>query len=291
MKIKILGYGLGALALFVVMFALFVVDERERAIVLRFGEIASTDFEPGLHFKVPWYDVKRFDSRVLTLGIERERFLTSEKKNVIVDAFVKFRIDDLRNFYTATSGDERRAADRLSETIKDGLRSEFGTRTVKEVVSGQRAEIMDVMTAKASERAKVLGLSILDVRVTRIDLPPEVSNSVFDRMRAERARVASELRSRGSAEAIAIRARAEKEKAVMLAEAKRDAERTRGQGDAKAAEIYAKTFNQDPEFYSLYRSLNAYRNTFSSSSDLLVIQPDSEFFRYFNDPRGPRGGP
>ena len=142
------------------------------------------------------------------------------------------------------------------------------------------------MTAKASERAKVLGLSILDVRVTRIDLPPEVSNSVFDRMRAERARVASELRSRGSAEAIAIRARAEKEKAVMLAEAKRDAERTRGQGDAKAAEIYAETFNQDPEFYSLYRSLNAYRNTFSSSSDLLVIQPDSEFFRYFNDPRG-----
>lgn len=259
----------------------FVVDQRQRAILFKFGEIERTDYTPGLHFKVPWYDVKLFDARVLTIHIERERFLTSEQKNVIVDAFVKWRIGDVAKYYTANIGDERRAGDRLSEIVKDGLRSEFGRRTVQQVVSGERGEIMDKMTDIAGEAAAPLGIEIIDVRVSRIDLPPEVSNSVFDRMRTERARVASEFRSRGNAEAIRIRANADKQKTILLAEAQRDAERIRGEGDAKAAETYAEVFGRDSEFYAFYRSLNAYKNTFSSSNDLLVIQPDSEFFRYF----------
>ncbi|MGB1109950.1 MAG: protease modulator HflC [Gammaproteobacteria bacterium] len=272
----------GVLAIFaVVLMSAFVVDQRERAILFKFGEIERTDYEPGLHFKVPWYDVRVFDSRVLTFQIERQRFLTSEKKNVIVDAFVKWRIGDVSRYYTAVIGDERRAGDRLSEIVKDGLRSEFGLRTVREVVSGERDEIMQNMRRLAGDRAKELGIEIIDVRVSRIDLPPEVSNSVFDRMRAERARVASEFRSRGNAEAIRIRAQADKEKSIMLAEAQRDAERIRGEGDAKAAEIYADVFGRDAEFYAFYRSLNAYKNTFSNSNDLLVIEPDSDFFRYF----------
>lgn len=259
----------------------FVVDQRERAILFKFGEIERVDYEPGLHFKVPWYEVKKFDGRVLTVQLERERFLTSEKKNVIVDAFIKWKIGDVGKYYTANIGDERRAGDRLNEIIKDGLRSEFGRRTVQEVVSGERSQIMENMTKAAGEGAYPLGIEIVDVRVSRIDLPPEVSNSVFDRMRTERARVASEFRSRGSAEAIRIRAQADKERTIMLAEAQRDAERIRGEGDAKAAETYADVFGRDSEFYAFYRSLNAYKNTFSSSNDLLVIKPDSEFFRYF----------
>lgn len=275
----IIGAVLALLAIF--LMSAFVVDQRERAILFKFGEIDRTDYEPGLHFKVPWYDVRVFDTRILTFQIERERFLTSEKKNVIVDAFVKWRIGDVARYYTANIGDERRAGDRLSEIVKDGLRSEFGLRTVRDVVSGERDVIMENMTRLAGTRAKELGIEIIDVRVSRIDLPPEVSNSVFDRMRAERARVASEFRSRGNAQAIRIRAQADKEKSIMLAEAQRDAERIRGEGDANAAQIYADVFGRDAEFYAFYRSLNAYKNTFNSSDDLLVIEPDSEFFRYF----------
>ncbi len=285
-KILISGIVL-VVALIVLMGSIFVVEEREKAILVRLGEIVETKFDKGIHFKTPFVNnVVKFDARILTLDISRERFLTSEKKNVIVDAYVKWRIADSGRYYTSTSGDARRASLRLSETVKDGLRSEFGQRTIQEVISGERSEIVTIIVAQSAEQAKSLGVEIVDIRVTRIDLPPEVSNSVFRRMRAERNRVAEEFRSRGSAEAIRIRARADRERTVVLAEAKRDSEQIRGDGDAKATEIYANAFSKDEEFYKLSRSLDAYKNTFSSPNDLIVLQPDSEFFRYFKNSSG-----
>ncbi|WP_455201565.1 protease modulator HflC [Kaarinaea lacus] len=271
------------LALLVVgSMSVFTVDEREKAIMFKFGEIVGTDFSPGLHLKIPFVNnVSKFDARIQTMDAKPERFLTSEKKNVIVDAFVKWKIDNVSKFYTATGGDAERANIRLSQFIKDGLRGEFGKRTIKQVVSGDRNEIMDILTVEANKQAQEFGIDIIDVRIKRIDLDKNISESVYRRMEAERERVAKELRAQGEQEAETIRAKADKERTVILAEAFRKAEEIRGQGDQEAANIYATAFNKDKEFYALYRSLIAYRNSFSNKEDILVVQPTSEFFKYF----------
>jgi membrane protease subunit HflC len=276
---------IGLLALLVLgAFSIYTVDEREKAILFRLGEIVRTDMEPGIHFKFPIiYNVRKFDGRILTLDEAPERFLTSEQKNVMVDSFVKWRIDDVGRFYQRTGGDERTAALRLSQILKDGLRSEFAKRTVQEVVSGERAQIMDILTENANRLMGELGMSVVDVRIQQIDLPAEVSNSVYRRMEAERERVARDFRSRGAEAAERIRADADRQRTVILAEAYRDAEMIRGEGDARAAETYAKAYNKDPEFYAFYRSLRAYRDTFRDRSDVMLMQPDSEFFRYFKN--------
>jgi membrane protease subunit HflC len=226
-------------------------------------------------------NVRTYDRRVQTLDTDPERFLTAEKKNVIVDSFVKWRIADVARFYTAVAGDATRANLRLDQIIKDGLRSEFSKRTIKEVVSGDRAQIMEIISTSAALEAKELGIESLDVRIKRIDLPPDVSNSVFRRMRAERERVARDFRSRGAEAAERIQADADRQRTVILAEAYRDAERARGEGDAQAAEIYAKAYSNDPDFYSFYRSLNAYRTGLGNPNDILVLEPDSDFFKFF----------
>lgn len=262
--------------------SVYTVKEWERAIVFQLGEIARIDTEPGLHFKIPLIQtVRKFDGRILTMESQPERYLTAEKKNVIVDSFVKWRISDVGRFYRANQGDERRAEARLAQIIKDGLRSEFAKRTVQEVVSGERSQIMSILTVTASKAVEGLGMSIVDVRIKRIDLPTEVSTSVYRRMEAERARVAREFRSRGAEAAERIRADADRQRTVIRAEAYRDAERIRGEGDKKAAEIYAQAFSQNPEFYALYRSLNSYKAVFKDKGDLIVLEPDSEYFRYF----------
>ena len=262
--------------------SIFTVDEREKAIMFKFGEIVGTDFAPGLHLKIPFVNnVSKFDARIQTMDAQPERFLTSEKKNVIVDAFVKWKIDNVSKFYTATGGDADRANIRLSQFIKDGLRGEFGKRTIKQVVSGDRNEIMDILTVEANKQAQEFGIDIIDVRIKRIDLDKNISDSVYRRMEAERQRVAKELRAQGEQEAETIRAKADKERTVILAEAFRKAEEIRGQGDQEAANIYATAYNKDKEFYALYRSLNAYRNSFANKEDILVVQPTSEFFKYF----------
>jgi membrane protease subunit HflC len=266
----------------------FVVKQYELALKLRLGEIVDSDYEPGLHFLLPiWNNVKKFDGRIQTLDQRPERFLTIEKKDVIVDSYAKWRIADVAQFYRSTGGgNEARAAVLLSERINTSLRDEFGKRTIKEVVSGERAEIMELLRKDADEKAAELGLEIVDVRVKKIDLPPEVSESVYDRMRAERERVASELRAEGAEAAEKIRANADRERTVILANAYKEAERLRGEGDSKAAEIYAKAFSQNPEFYAFYRSMDAYRTVFDNGSGVMVLEPESDFFRYFNSQDG-----
>lgn len=262
----------------------FVVEQRELAIKFRLGEFDRADYKPGLYFKIPFINnVRKFDSRILTLDAQPERYLTLEKKNVIVDSFIKWRIADVASYYKTMAGDERRAGQRLSQVIKNGLRDEFGKRTIQEAISGERAQIMNVITAQIEEQAKQFGIEVVDVRIKRIELPPEVSGSVYQRMRAERDRVAKELRSRGAEAAERIRADADRQRTIILAEAYRDAERLRGEGDGKAADIYAKAYSKDAKFYELYRSLTAYKNVFSSQSDVLVVDPNSEFFNYFKD--------
>jgi len=270
--------------------SMFTVDQRQNAIVLRFGEIVSIKTEPGLYFRWPLVDnVKLFDVRILTLDSDDpERFLTSEKKPVLVDSFVKWRIIDVRQYYISVGGDEMIAQKRLAQTINSSLRDEFGNRTVHDVVSGERDKIMELMRQKANEDAKTFGVQVFDVRLKRVDLPQEVSESVYRRMEAERKRVANELRSLGFAESEKIRADADRQREVILAEAFRDAQRTKGDGDAKAASIYAKAFQQNPEFYAFYRSLEAYRQSFKSKSDLLILEPTSEFFRFMKGARGSR---
>ena len=261
----------------------YIVHERELVIKFKLGEIVSTVDQPGLYFKIPIINnIRKFDSRVLTLDTPSERFLTSEKKNVIVDSFVKWKIDDVSAYYTALGGDALRANLRLSQVIKDGLRSEFGKRTIQEVVSGERQEIMNVLTVNAERQTAELGIKVIDVRTKRIDLSSDVSNSVFRRMEAERDRTAKELRSRGAEAAERIRAEADRQRTVTLAEAYRDAEHIRGEGDAKAAEIYARAYNQDAEFYAFYRSINAYQSSFNNKADVMVLKPDADFFKYFN---------
>jgi membrane protease subunit HflC len=280
---KMMGVMILLAALFVGSFSLFTVYEWERAVLFRLGEIVRTDFEPGLHFKIPFINnVRKFDARVLTLDVEPERFLTAEKKNVIVDSFVKWRIDDVTRFYTAVLGDEAQARQRLEQIVKDGMRGEFSKRTVNEVVSGERAQIMSVLAGNVSVQAKELGIAIVDVRIKRVELPQDVNAAVYRRMEAERTRVAKDFRSRGFEAAERIRADADRQREVVLAEAYRDAERVRGEGDARAAGIYAQVYSKNPEFYAFYRSLTAYEEAFGAG-DLLVIEPDSEFFQYFKD--------
>lgn len=274
--------GAAVVLLILLTFSVFTVRETETAIRFQLGEIVQSDYQPGLHFKVPFFNnIEKFDARVQTLDTEPERFLTVEKKNVMVDSFVKWRIDDVGLFYTRLLGDPGRANLRLDQIIKDGLRSEFSKRTLQDAVSGDRVQIMQVLSAAASEEAEELGIEVLDVRIKRIDLPAEVSSSVFQRMRAERERVARDFRSRGAEAAERIQASADRQSTVILAEAFRDAESTRGEGDAKAAEIYASAYQQDPEFYSFYRSLNAYRSSLADEKNVLVLEPDLEFFQYF----------
>jgi membrane protease subunit HflC len=279
---KLISLILIVVILIVGSMSFFTVEEREKAILFKFGEIVSTDFEPGLHWKIPFVNnVRKFDSRIQTMDAKPERYLTNEKKNVIVDAFVKWKIDNVSKFYTATGGDAERANIRLSQFIKDGLRGEFGKRTIRDVVSGERNQIMDILTVEANKQAQEFGIDIVDVRIKRIDLDKQISESVYRRMEAERQRVAKELRAKGEQEAETIRAKADRERTVILAEAFRKAEQIRGEGDQEAANIYATAYNQDKEFYAFYRSLNAYRNSFDTKEDILVLQPKSEFFQYF----------
>ncbi|MFZ5511718.1 MAG: protease modulator HflC [Pseudomonadota bacterium] len=265
--------------------SLFTVDQRKYAIVFQLGEIKEVISQPGLNFKWPLIqNVRYFDKRILTYDSpEPERFLTSEKKPVLVDAFVKWRIVDVRQYYISVQGDESRAQIRLSQTVNSGLREEFGKRTVHDVVSGQRDKIMDDVRQKADQDARSIGVQIVDVRLKRVDLPQEVSESVYRRMETERKRVANELRSKGAAEAEKIRADADRQREIIIAEAYREAQRIKGEGDAKAAAIYAQAFSQNPEFYAFYRSLEAYRQSFKSKNDVLVLEPNSEFFKYLRN--------
>jgi len=275
-----------AAVLLVAATSMFTVDQREQAIVFQLGEIREVVTEPGLNFKWPLIQNVRFlESRILTMDTpETERFITSEKKNVLVDSFVKWRIADVKQYYISVQGDEARAQTRLAQTVNSALREEFGKRTVHDVVSGEREEIMRVVRDRVDEDAKKIGVAIVDVRLKRVELPQEVSESVYRRMEAERKSVASELRSQGSSEAEKIRAEADREREVIIAEAYRDAQRVKGEGDRKASAVYAQAFNDNPEFYSFYRSLEAYRAGFRNKSDVLVLEPNSDFFKYLKSP-------
>jgi membrane protease subunit HflC len=265
--------------------SLFTVDQRERAIVFQLGEVKEVITAPGLHFKWPLIqNVRYFDARILTLDTpDAERYITSEKKNLLVDTFVKWKINDARQFYISI-GDEAAAQTRISQTVNATLREEFGKHTVHEVVSEDRNEIMKIVRERANQDAKKIGVEIIDVRLKRVDLPQEVSESVYKRMDAERKSVANQLRSEGSAAAERIRAEADKEREVIIANAYKDAQRVKGEGDAKAAAAYAQAFGQNAEFYAFYRSLEAYRSSFKNRSDVLVLEPNSDFFKYLKGP-------
>lgn len=268
--------------------SLFTVDQRQAAIVFQLGQVISVKREPGLYLKIPLIqNIRFFETRILTLdAADPERFITSEKKNVLVDYFIKWRIFDVQKYYVSFNGDEKRAENRLAQTVNDGMRAEFGKRTVHDVVSGERDDIMEVLRAKADQDARRYGVQVMDVRIKRVDLPSEVSESVYRRMEAERKRVANELRSTGAAEAEKIRADAERQREVIIAEAYRDAQSVKGEGDAKASAAYAAAYGKNPEFYAFYRSMESYKGSFKSKSDVMVMQPNSEFFRYMKSPRG-----
>jgi membrane protease subunit HflC len=281
------GFALVGLALVALLNAVFVVDLRERALVRQFGEIVGVDFAPGLHYKIPFVqDVLKFDKRMLTLDNQTENFLTLEKKNVKVDFFVKWRIAETGQYYQATRGDETVAGTLLTASINRGLRDQFASRTIQQALSSARGEVTKALEETVHEALTALGIEIVDVRVKRIDFPDDVREKVYERMRAERTRVASELRAKGAEEAEKIRATADQQAIVIVADAYGEAERVRGEGDARAAEIYGRAYGQDPEFYRFYRSLLAYRDTMRGK-DVLVLEPDSEFFRYF---KGAGGG-
>ena len=275
-------------ALVVASLSLFTVDQRQNAIVFRLGEIVSVKTMPGLYFKVPLVDnVRYFDARILTLDAEEaQKFVTSENKPVLVDSFVKWRIADVKQYYKSVQGDEGLARVRLAQAVNGSLREEFGKRTIHEVVSGEREQIMDLMRERADQIAREIGVHVLDVRLKRVDFTPEISESVYGRMQAERKRVANELRSTGFAEAEKIRADADKQRQVVIAQAYRDAQRLKGDGDAKASAIYARAFERNSEFYAFYRSLEAYRQSFKNKGDLLILDPNSEFFKYLKSPAG-----
>jgi membrane protease subunit HflC len=263
--------------------SVFVVNQWETALKLRLGEIIDSDYQPGLHFKLPIVNnVVKFDSRIQSLDSRPERYITAEKKFVIVDSYAKWRISNVAQYYRSTGGSSATTARLLSERINTALRDEFGIRTIQEVISGDRSEIMELLSKNADEQASALGVEIVDVRVKKIDFPPEVSSSIFDRMRTERERVARELRAQGAEEAEKIRADAERQRTEILAEAYRESEVIRGEGDAIAAETYASAFEKNADFYSFWRSLTAYRDVFASGSDMMVLEPDSEFFRFMN---------
>ena len=277
-----------AMALLVGLSSLFIVDERQLAIKFQLGEIVESNYEPGLHVKAPWpiNNVRKFDKRILTLDTRPERFLTGEKKNVSVDFFVKWRIKQPAKYYTSFMGDERQAGLRLLQIVNNGLQLEFDKRTIKQVVADDRSVMMTDLTTKANNEVEPFGIEIVDVRIKQIELPDEVLNSVYQRMRAERERIAKEHRAQGQEAAKGIQAVADRERTVILAEAKRDAEISRGEGDALATEIYANAYGENQEFYAFYRSMNAYRAALANPNDVLVLEPDSEFFRYFNDYSG-----
>jgi len=265
--------------------SIFSVSETEKALLLEFKRIVRTDFEPGLHFKLPYQEVKKYDDRILTLESKPERFLTSEKKNVIVTWFVKWRIEDATKFYKAVGGDKAAANIRLDQITKDALRNEFSKRTIREVVSLERSQIRDLLIKTVNPVVDDLGVEVIDIRVKGIDLPEEVSSSVYRRMEAERARVARDFRSRGAEAAERIRAEADRQREVILADAYRDSEIRRGEGDATASEIYAQAYGKNPEFFDFYRSLYAYRQVFKDENDMIVLEPDSKFFQYFKKPK------
>lgn len=273
------------LLLILVYSAAYTVDEREKAIKFKFREIVDSEIEPGLHFRLPLVEsISKFPARILTLDANEERFLTGEKKYVLVDFFVKWRISDVAMFYRATSGGRiDAAASRLEDIMKDGLRNEFSRRTIEEALSEQRDEIMQGLEVKSNEAAQQLGISVVDVRVSKIDFPQQVSESVFERMRSERMRVAQDFRARGAEEAEKIKAGADRQATIILAEAYRDAQKTRGEGDAKSAETYAAAYQEDSDFYAFYRSLDAYRTSLGKQGDMMVLEPDSEFFRFFGN--------
>lgn len=266
--------------------AIYIVDQRQQAILFQLGEVVDVKTEPGLYFKIPIaQNVRFFEKRILTMDAEEpERFITSEKKNVLVDLFVKWRIIDVKQYFISVRGDESLAQIRLAQTINASMRDEFGNRTVHDVVSGERDVIMEVMRQKADVDARAIGVEVIDVRLKRVDLPQEVSESVYRRMEAERKRVANELRSTGAAESEKIRADADRQREVILAEAYRDAQKTMGEGDKEAAAIYAEAFKQDPEFYAFWRSMDAYKNSFKHKNDMLVLEPSSDFFKYLKSP-------
>ncbi|GAB3537428.1 protease modulator HflC [Noviherbaspirillum agri] len=274
----------GLIVLTILLSTLFVVDQRQYAIVFALGEVKKVISEPGLHFKLPppFQNVVFMDKRILTLDTpEADRFITAEKKNILVDAYVKWRIREPRLYFVSFTGDEKRAQDRMSQMIKAALNEEITKRTVREVISGERSKVMNAIHKKVAEEAKQIGVEIIDVRLKRVDYVEQINNSVYERMKAERVRVANELRSTGAAESEKIRADADRQRIVILAEAYRDAEAIRGDGDAKATQIYSQAFGQNPEFFKFYRSLEAYRASFKNRNDLMVIDPNSEFFKYF----------
>ena len=269
-------------------FSVFRVNQYEQAVVFKFGEIQRTDDKPGLHIMIPIMNtVKKFENRLLNLDQEPQRFLTAEKKDVIVDYYAKWRISNVRKFYTSTrGGDIQYANGLLGQRINRALRDEFGKRTVQEVVAGERGEILDIVAGTTKQLQNEMGITMVDVRTKRIDLPEEVSHSVYDRMRAERLRVAKEFRAQGEEASERIKATADKDQEVILANAYKDAEILRGEGDAKATDIYASAYNKDRDFYAFYRSLDAYRSSFGDNNDILLLDPDSEFFKYFKSSSG-----
>ena len=266
--------------------AVYIVDERQQAILFQLGEVIDVKTKPGLYFKIPFaQNVRFFEKRILTMNTEEpERFITSEKKNVLVDLFVKWRIVDVKQYYISVRGDEGLAQTRLAQTINASLRDEFGNRTVHDVVSGERDVIMEIMRQKADADARSIGVEVVDVRLKRVDLPQEVSESVYRRMEAERKRVANELRSTGAAESEKIRADADRQREVILAEAYREAQKPMGDGDSQAAATYATAFQKDSEFYAFWRSMDAYKQSFKNKSDMLVLEPTSDFFKYMKNP-------
>lgn len=289
---RIAAIAVGILAGLVILNSvMFTVDQRQTALVRQFGEVVDVYKEPGLKFKLPVVqNVLYFDTRILTSDAKQaESFLTAEKKNVLVDSFIKWRVIDAKQFYVAVGGDEDRAATRLRQTVNDGLRAEFGKRTVHDVVSGERDKIMMLIQQKADQDARKIGVEVVDVRLKRVDLSDDVSQSVYGRMEAERKRDANEARAAGGAEAEKIRAEADRQKAIIIAEAYRDAQRIKGDGDAKASAIYASAYNKNPEFYAFYRSMQAYRESFASKNDLMVLDPSSDFFKYMKNPRAAGG--
>jgi membrane protease subunit HflC len=277
----------GFIALMLLSSTVFVVDQRRFAIVFALGEVREVIAEPGLHFKLPppFQNVIYLDKRILTLDTpDADRFITAEKKNILVDAFVKWRIVEPRLYYVSFSGDERAARNRMSQIVKAALNDEITKRTVREVISGERGRVMEAVRDKVVAEAKQIGVGIVDVRLKRVDYIDQINDSVYDRMRAERVRVANELRSTGAAESEKIRADADRQRTVILAEAFREAEKIKGEGDAKASAIYSDAFGKNPEFYKFYRSLEAYRASFKDQGDVMVIDTNSEFFKYFKNP-------
>ena len=278
---------LAALGVLLVRMTVFTVDEREHAVKFRFGEIVNADYEPGLHFKIPFVNtIIKYPNRILNYSESQERFLTGEKKNLIVDYFITWRVTDPGQYYRSSRGDEQLAQQRLSAIIREGIKAEFSQRTVVEVVSAERSEIMEQMLVQAARSAPELGVEVIDVRVMRIELSDEVSDSVYARMQQERFRVASQLRAEGSEDAERIRADADRQRTIILAEAYRDAEIMRGEGDARAAETYADAYTQNPEFYAFYRSMAAYRASIGREQDVLVLSPNSDFFRFLQEQSG-----